>query len=135
MSHNIYWDADQSDVLHIDLNGVTTWDAYHEIINAAFERVEATQQSVYAILHDRGTKPPEGPLPHFRKTIARAYATPNLMLAVSVDSHFPAFFARMVKVVLDIYFLNRPNKVPYVTSEAEAYAIIATHRQQRARSS
>jgi len=131
----VYWDEEQTDILHVDLDGVTTWEIYHRVVDQLFAEVKAAQQPAYVILHARKDRPPGSPLPHFRARIREAYTIPNLLLAVTVDQHHPAFFARMVNVVIEIYFWNQVNKVPYVTSEVEAYAIIAAHRQQRGRSS
>lgn len=132
MAYNIHWYDEAAGILQIDIEGTTSWEGYHEVIDLIIAELKTTTLDRIDVIVTKKTGFPSGnPIPHIQRTHRDLSRNEKMGRLVVVNGHRSSE-AHMLKVMSDIVMKTAGTFIPqmrlFVDTLEEAAQLIEADR-------
>lgn len=125
MPYKVNWRDDVPSVIHVQNDGVNTWEELHVKYDEVLEVVKAADHRIDVIMEARNGMPAGNPLPHLQKVIAKWARLPMLGAFVVISARrMERFTESAVDIAGMLAGVAVPEFVRFAGSVDEALAII-----------
>ncbi len=133
MAHHLYWYDEEDGILQIDVEGATSWDRFHDVIDSVVETLKTAPGDRVDVIFNSSAKMPKGnPIPHIQRTHRDLSRQEKMGLLVIVNQNHSAEM-QILKVMVDIVLRTAGIVVPkmrlIVHTQEEALKLIYADRE------
>lgn len=132
MPYKVNWYDDAHSIIHVQNDGVNTWEELHVKYDEVFEIVKTAGQRVDVIMEARNGMPAGNPLPHLQKLVAEGARIATLGAFVVISARrMERFTESAVDIAGMLTGVAVPEFVRFAGSVEEALAIIEQDRVEK----
>ncbi|MCB9461370.1 MAG: hypothetical protein H6670_17085 [Anaerolineaceae bacterium] len=131
MPYNFSWYDDEHSIIHVDIRGEVSWEAWHIAVGSICEMIPSVNHRVDLILDDKVGMPPGNPMPHMQASIKKLQMNKNMGLVVSVTSKRMSTFSKVIVDVASRLANSDLEDGIFVETLDEALTVINMHRKEQ----
>ena len=132
MPYKVNWHDDAHSILHVETEGMNTWDELHAKYDEVFEVVMAADKRTDIIMEARNGMPAGNPLPHLQRVIAKWSRVPMLGVFIVISARrMERFTESAVDIAGMLTGVAVPEFVRFTGSVEDALAIIEQDRIEK----
>ena len=132
MPYDLRWHDEEKTIFWVDIFSPVSWGEWHATLDALVEMLESADHRIDIIFNNTAGMPPGNPLPHFKTSMVKLGAAPNLKVMVIVSNRAVSTFIKsLINLVIRAMPITWNPTTEFAMTGDEALKIIANDRTKQ----